>query len=157
MFKENKTTTCIFTYSVFANQQKIWLPHVIQQVEALRVKHVAWITSPLVATDTMLWISSPELGVSSDQSGFMSSNPADPFSGNQLVSRRNLIASYVVAPVVSNVPNYNTNDAQPWIYFKKPIEINNVSFSLESDAGGAFTIVSANRVSITIEFLIKNC
>src|SRR4051812_11577381 len=125
MFKENKQTTCIFTYSVFNNGQKIWLPHVIQHVEAIRLKHITWFTSPLSATDTMLWISSPELGSSSDQSGFMASNPADPFSGNQLVSRRNLIGSYVVAPSTSNVPNYNTNDAQPWIFLKHPADMTN--------------------------------
>jgi hypothetical protein len=156
MFKENKPTSCIFTYSVFNNNQKIWLPHTIQNVDAIRVKHVSWYTSPLLSTDTMLWISSPELGVNSDQSGFMSSNPADPFSSNQLVSRRNIIGSFVVAPTASNVPNANNNDAQNWVWLKHTTDFTNVSFSLETDSGGMIAISNANRVSVTIEFLIKN-
>lgn len=135
---------------------RIDLPCSIDRVVGIRVKHIAWLTSPITADSTMMWLSSSELlNYGLLQSGFMTDNPALPSSGNQIVNRRDLIASWVVSPSSSKVVNANNNDPQPLIHLPTPISINKISFLLEDDYQGATLIIPDNKVTITVEFTVE--
>lgn len=148
---------CQYTYKVSRNRNTILLPHVITNVFAFRVKHVSWLTNPLTApaTNTMLWISCPEIYVNSpNQSGFMLLDPADPTGQQLLVYRKDVIASFNIAPLAAGTPNVNNNDPQQKFNLERLTNLTRLTFEFNADNELDVPITPADDVSVTLEFYL---
>lgn len=151
--------TCIMTFKIARNRNTILLPFVLKNVFCVRVKHLTWLSNPLVAPaiNTMMWISCPEIYINNpNQSAFLLLNPADPTGQHLNVFRKDIIASFNIAPVASNTPNHNNNDPQPKIYLERMTNLTMLTFEFDADNELNFEIELADDVSVTMEFYLIN-
>lgn len=152
-------TVTFWSFRLFQNPQTIYLPRTIENVTAIRVKHLAWVSSVTNNTMTMIYLSCPELLRNYPaQSVILTNNPLAPLSGNQQVNIRSIIGTWCVSPQAANVTNYNNNDPQPLIELSQPTHLSQLTFTLESDGFGATsgvfgpcTVAESNQLNVTLE------
>lgn len=150
--------TTIQTFSLPYNGRQLLLPFGNKRVCKARVKHIAWQVNPLLSpNNSMLWLSCPEIYKNNaSQSAMVLANPADSTGQEPLVLRRDLIASWCIAPASTGIPNPNYNDPQPEIPLTRDTYLNQLTFLLEADneTNLFVNVQPIHKVSITMEFFV---
>lgn len=155
-----KLSTSIWTFQLFKNTQLTNIPFTLRKVVGMRIQNVVWETAPFsLANNLLMWVICPEIYRSTgNQSGYMKSNPADPFSSNQFSVHRDIVATYVlVRPLAANnIPNiYAPNPEQPIFWFDEIAIFDKITLSLETDLEGLFIFDSSKRVMVTVQFFLN--
>lgn len=131
---DRKTSITLATFQIQSNPQRIDLNCSLDRIVSVRVRSIVW-SSPIIDNSScMLYLSCPELLLHAPAQSLIMMPGTTPT--NQLCHRRNLLASWVVAPQESGAPNYNTNDPQPKINLSKLTSVNKITLLVEDDSNG---------------------
>lgn len=149
-----KTTTCIISFQMAQNPQRIDLPRSLDNIRSIRTKQISWLVRPLDPTATMLYLSCPDLLKDSPQQSCIFTLQPSVASSNQLIQQRSLIAAWSCAPEYANTLNYQNEAEQSKMNLPKPISINKLSFNLETELGPV-VVNSTHKLSVTLEFEVE--
>ena len=149
-----KTTTCIISFQMAQNPQRIDLPRSLDRICSIRTKQISWLVRPLDPTATMLYLSCPDLLKDSSQQSCIFTLQPSMVSSNQLIQQRSLIASWVCAPNSADTINYKNEGEQSKIHLPKPVSLNKLTFSLETELGPVVLNLN-HKLSVTLELEIE--
>ncbi len=149
----SKPLTCQWTFPVETNGTTVFFNDWINDVYAIRIKHLTWLNTPIVnpASTTMLYLCCGDIytGIGKKSGVFR----RDPANANQITGMsRAIVASYNVAPIASGVPNYSGLNGEQQIIAIQKANFNKIDFYLETDLLNNINIDPTNRVSVTVEF-----
>lgn len=142
-----KSSIVSWTCQMPSNPQRIDLPCSVDRVGAVRVKSVVWDSPPVGNETKFLTLSCPEFLIHTpSQSAVLMPGPSN---GNQIVNRRDIIATWQMSKTEANIPNWLNPDLQPWIYLPKLLSINKLTLSLEDIGSVSQTEYSLTAVTVS--------